>query len=141
VSILSNVSRLACQTLSSNSSTIYASTLKLNFLWCQMSMFVKRPKRGDNDDDLLAFQEEFLHHKASGDTKPAAKVTRVHQSTDTSAPEQNSLPEKSTHNASSNSEQIGMSKVTAKLNLVILWSLCCFSYMSFPPSAALSNNK
>lgn len=37
-------------------------------------MFVRRPKIGEADDDLLAFQEEFLK-QASG--APSAKVSRV----------------------------------------------------------------
>ena len=39
-------------------------------------MFVKRPKRGEDDDDLLRFQEEFL--RGGGDA-PSAKVVRVNQ--------------------------------------------------------------
>lgn len=42
------------------------------------SMFVKRPKRGENDDDLLGFQEEFLKQNGG---KPAATVVRVQSNT------------------------------------------------------------
>ncbi|XP_067950212.1 RNA polymerase II-associated protein 1-like [Watersipora subatra] len=43
-------------------------------------MFAKRPKRGEGDDDLERFQEEFT--KDSG-IRPAAKVVRIQQNTPT----------------------------------------------------------
>lgn len=38
-------------------------------------MFVKRPKRGENDDDLLKMQEEF--EKSGNKSAAAAKVVRM----------------------------------------------------------------
>ena len=35
---------------------------------------IKRPKRGDQEDDLLKFQEEFLRNKNA--ERPAAQVIR-----------------------------------------------------------------
>lgn len=39
-----------------------------------MSFHLKRPKRDDQEDDLLKFQEEFLRSK--GSEQPAAKVIK-----------------------------------------------------------------
>ena len=46
-----------------------------------MNTNFKRPKRIDqeNEDDLLAFQEEFLKNRA-GQDPPAAKVIRMNSS-------------------------------------------------------------
>ena len=36
---------------------------------------IRRPKRGDQEEDLLKFQEEFLRNK--GAEQPAAKVIKI----------------------------------------------------------------
>ena len=47
-------------------------------------MFAKRPKRGEDDDDLLRFQEEYLKSQsANSGNKPAAKVARATSDTPT----------------------------------------------------------
>lgn len=47
-------------------------------------MFVKRPKRGEDDGDLLKFQEEFMHEVNKA---PSAKVVRIHNQSDTTVGE------------------------------------------------------
>lgn len=46
------------------------------------SLYAKRPKRGEGDEDLLKFQEDFLRGRSIG--VPAAKVIRVGQTPDAS---------------------------------------------------------
>ena len=51
-------------------------------------MFAKRPKRGEDDDDLLRFQEEYLKSQsANSGNKPAAKVARATRDTPTTTKE------------------------------------------------------
>ena len=51
-------------------------------------MFAKRPKRGEDDDDLLRFQEEYLKSQsADSGNKPAAKVARATKDTPTTTKE------------------------------------------------------
>ena len=45
-----------------------------------MSFHLKRPKRDDQEDDLLKFQEEFLRSK--GSEQPAAKVIKNPKATE-----------------------------------------------------------
>ena len=62
-----------------------------------MNSNIKRPKRIDqeNEDDLLAFQEEFL--KGKSQDQPAAKVIRMN-STSSSAQKETNGREKASSN-------------------------------------------
>ncbi len=54
--------------------------MQINYFCLKMSFHLKRPKRDDQEDDLLKFQEEFLRNK--GSEQPAAKVVKIPKTTE-----------------------------------------------------------